>query len=212
MRGRVAPPHPDLYRVPPRAVFLFLTLQRIHWAFMKTKINVRMQLKHGLSLHNANNQGVWSELHNNGVIIYKVSLFINRHKDLILIWIGFYASLVNSKYRDRKISIVRRPGLLANSIIWSVLGLLIVYEFRAPSLSSKTKTTQSTPSLMKLASKYFKCLIYDPEQSSRLHCLARLQLQLSTRKILFFLTCLGARTFNKQDKCVNGRLLQKICI
>lgn len=109
---------------------------------MKTKINVRMQLKHGLSLHNANNQGVWSELHNNGVIIYKVSLFINRQKDLILIWIGFYASLVNSKYRDRKISIVRRPGLLANSIIWSVLGLLIVHEFRAPSLSSKTKKKQ----------------------------------------------------------------------
>lgn len=114
---------------------------------MKTKINVRMQLKHGLSLHNANNQGVWSELHNNGVIIYKVSLFINRHKDLILIWIGFYAFLVNSKYRDRKISIVRRPGLLANSIIWSVLGLLIVYEFRAPNLSSKTKKNNSIDSL-----------------------------------------------------------------
>lgn len=54
-----------------------------------------------------------------------------------------------------------------------VLGLLIVYEFRAPSLSSETKqknTTQSTPSLMKLASKYFKCLIYDPEQSHIIPC------------------------------------------
>ena len=46
---------------------------------------MRVQLKHGLSLQNANNQAVWSELHNNEVIIYKVSLFTNRHKDLILI-------------------------------------------------------------------------------------------------------------------------------
>lgn len=74
--------------------------------------------------------------------------------------------MVNSKYRDRKISIVRRPGLLANSIIWSVLGLLIVYEFRAPNLSSKTKKNNSIDSLPdEIGNKYFKCLIYDPEQS-----------------------------------------------
>lgn len=46
---------------------------------METKINVRIQLAR-LVASKANDQAVWSELHNNEVILYKVSLFINRHK------------------------------------------------------------------------------------------------------------------------------------
>lgn len=70
---------------------------------METKINVRIQLAR-LVASKANDQAVWSELHNNEVILYKVSLFINRHKGLVLICIGFHAFLVNSYYCDRKIS------------------------------------------------------------------------------------------------------------
>lgn len=51
---------------------------------METKINVRIQLAR-LVPSKANDQAVWSELHNNEVILYKVSLFINRHKGLVLI-------------------------------------------------------------------------------------------------------------------------------
>ena len=51
---------------------------------MESKINVRIQLVR-LAASNANNQAVWSELHNNELILNKPSLLINRPRDLFLI-------------------------------------------------------------------------------------------------------------------------------